>query len=222
MSRDRIYLVRDLRAPAVWAKGLLIAQAVIVATGVAVALRHGPGFDDDLGGSAAYALTSALQVLAFVVTGVVVLRWIYLACANVHAFGAEGLGSRPGMAVAWYFVPVACLFLPFQSMREIWKASRDPRDWEAVDGSSLLGLWWLGWVLGNAIGIVAFRLDDSDRFPEASAYAEMLTTASDVLTIVTSLLLARIIGRITTLQTESRQHDTSRQAQPNGQNIASG
>lgn len=48
-------------------------------------------------------------------------------------------------------------------------------------------------VLGNAIGIVAFRVDDAERFPEAGAYAETLPTASDVLTIIASLLLARII-----------------------------
>jgi hypothetical protein len=194
--------VRDLTGLARTARTLLLVQSLLAAAAVACALSFGPGFDDE-NGSPLYLLVALIQMLVYIVAGVVVLRWIYLANGNVHALGAQGVGG-PAMAVAWYFIPIACLFMPFQSMREIWKASCRPRDWEIAPAPATIGWWWFFWVIGSIAGIAAFRLTDENAFAGAARAGEMLTTASDLLTIPASLLLAAIIAGVTAIQEAQR------------------
>jgi Domain of unknown function (DUF4328) len=193
---------RELGGLARAARTLLLVQAGIALTAAACALSYGPGFDD-ANGSPLYLLVALVQMLVYVVTGIVVLRWIYLANVNVHALGAQAVGG-PAMAVAWYFIPIACLFMPYQSMREIWKASRQPRDWEIVAAPATIGWWWFFWIAGSIAAIAAFRLAAQEAPEGAVRAGEMLTTASDLLTIPASLLLATIIAAITTMQKARR------------------
>lgn len=200
-------VVRDLGGIAGAARTLLIAQAVVAAAAAACALAYGPGFADEEG-SAPYLLVSLVQVLVYLVAGLVVLRWIYLANANVHALGASSVGG-PAMAVAWYFIPIANLFMPFVAMREIWKASREPRDWEIVAAPATIGWWWFCWITSSIAGVAAFRLAGEDSSGEAARASELLTTASDVLTIPASLLLAAIIAGVTRMQQAQRRDGTA-------------
>lgn len=191
--------VRDIAGLGGWASRLLVAQAILSAFAVGVAIAHGPGFAQE-NGSAAYALITLLQVILFVIAGVVVLRWIYFTNANAHAFGAERLSMGPRLAVAAYFIPIANLVMPFQSMRDVWKASVNPGDWEVVKAPPLIGWWWFFWLTGNIAGIVAFRLADAERYPDIGPASEKLTMLSDILTIAASFFLAMIIRRLTKLQ----------------------
>lgn len=54
------------------------------------------------------AATGVLNVLAVVAAGIAVLRWIYRASRNAHAFG-PAMTVTPGWAVGWFFVPIANL-----------------------------------------------------------------------------------------------------------------
>lgn len=190
----------DLRGTGAWSQGLLCAQAAICALAVIIALLAGPGFMDEANGSMPYALVSLGQAVIFIAGAIVFLRWTYCASANVHRIGAQGLGPSPGWAVGWYFVPIACLGMPFVAMKEIWKASIEPRDWEIVKSTPLLGWWWAFWILSNITGLVAFRLGSEAAFEDATSYAETFTNLSDATFVPASLLLAAIVGQITARQ----------------------
>lgn len=62
-----------------------------------------------------------------------------------------------------------------------------------------IGWWWLFWLLAGFAGIISFRLDLMEEAAVQPA-AELLQTAADLFTIPASLILIRIIGRITALQ----------------------
>jgi hypothetical protein len=190
----------DLRGTGAWSQGLLCAQAAICALAVTIALLAGPGFMDEASGSMPYALVSLGQAVIFIAGAIVFLRWTYCASANVHRIGAQGLGPSPGWAVGWYFVPIACLGMPFVAMKEIWKASIEPRDWEIVKSTPLLGWWWTFWIFSNLTGLVAFRLEAEETSTEVMSYVETLTIVSDGTFVPASLLLAAIVGRITVRQ----------------------
>jgi hypothetical protein len=192
--------LHDLRGTGAWSQGLLCAQAAICALAVIIALLAGPGFMDEASGSMHYALVSLAQAVIFIAGAIVFLRWTYCASANVHRIGAQGLGPSPGWAVGWYFVPIACLGMPFVAMKEIWKASIEPRDWEIVKATPLLGWWWAFWIVSNITGLAAFRLGSEETFAEAMSYAETLTIVSDATFVPASLLLAAIVSRITARQ----------------------
>jgi len=191
--------IRDLASLDAWSIRLLVAQALLSLLAIAVALAHGPGFSEE-SGSAAYALVAMLQFIFFVVTGFVVLRWIYYATANAHAFGAQGLRCSPWLAVGSFFIPIANLVMPFQSIRDVWKASVEPRDWEVVKAPALLGWWWLFWLVGNITGVIAFRLADVGGYPDIGRTPERLMILSDAFTVAASLLLAAIIRQLPALQ----------------------
>jgi len=195
--------LRRLDALARPAQLLLALQAVLAASAAAIALNYGAGYDDE-DGSGVYAAVALLQALVYVGTAIVVLCWIYRANDNVHRLGAEQLGPSPGWAVGWYFIPLGNLVMPFQAMRETWKASIDPRDWEVVRVSPILGFWWFFWLASNIAGAVALRLEFEEEFEGAGRIAEQFGTASDVLIAPASLLLMAIIGRVTSEQERRR------------------
>lgn len=88
----------------------------------------------------AYSLFSTLGLLAvwgicFVFYG----RWLHLASKNAHVLAQTSLDQTPGWSVGFYFVPIASLWKPFVSMKEIYNASLG----ESLDtGRALVGWWW--------------------------------------------------------------------------------
>ncbi len=200
MSEAGKYSYRPLGGISAAAQWLLYGQAALSLAAAATGYLLGHDFDGS-GDSPVYSMLSLLQTLVFVIGGIVFFIWLYRAVANVHALGARGFSSAPAMAVVWYFVPIANLGMPYVTMRDTWRASVNPRDWEAASSSSIIGLWWFFWLAGNIAGVIVFRLTMEPSSLEGSeAIAAQLSTVSDVGTAVASVLLAAIIGRIARMQ----------------------
>ncbi|MCW3848445.1 DUF4328 domain-containing protein [Sphingomonas sp. LB-2] len=95
---------------------------------------------------------SGIQGIAFLVkilTMIIFSVWIYRAGANLLAAGFEDLEFTPGARIWWFAVPIACLFKPFQGMRELWNASHRQ---DYADNHSLITSWWLLWLATNFFG----------------------------------------------------------------------
>ncbi len=196
-----VHYYRDLGTLAVWVKALLAVQLVLALLAALAAWSHGPGYSKETG-SDFYALIALLQAITYVVGGILALRWIYLACANSHAFCAQGLGVKPVMAVVWYFVPIASLVMPFKTMSETWKVARSHGgDWEAERTPLLLIGWWAAWLIGNIVGLVALRL--SFQGLEGEAAGETITPISDLISALAIALFLVIVARITAMQRET-------------------
>lgn len=71
----------------------------------------------------------------------------------------------------YYFIPFLNLVLPYQAMKEIWQASRNPKDWRSEPGSPLLGWWWALWLISGLVGQILFR-----RTLRADSVEELKTT----------------------------------------------
>ena len=92
--------------------GVYISEASAVAAAEASDARQG--------------LVGTAQVLIYLISGVLILMWIYRANHNARALGAANMDFTPGWSVGWYFIPIANLWKPYQAMKEIWKASASP------------------------------------------------------------------------------------------------
>lgn len=79
-----------------------------------------------------------------IVTMIVFSRWIYVAGKNVIAMGHDSLDFTPAARIWWFAVPIACLFKPFQGMRELWNASHGELDY--ARNQPLVTLWWVLWI----------------------------------------------------------------------------
>ena len=111
------------------------------------------------------------------------------------------MGS-PGLAVGWFFVPLANLFMPYMTVRDMWKASANPRDWQGASASGAILLWWILWLAEQC------RRDDllpsvaGERLPARPG--EIFSLVSNLASIPAALILAWVIGRIQAMQENSR------------------
>ncbi len=61
-----------------------------------------------------------------IATIILFAMWIYRANFNARQLGAKNMKFTPGWSVGYYFIPFLNLWRPYQAMKEIWKASKNP------------------------------------------------------------------------------------------------
>jgi hypothetical protein len=106
----------------------------------------------------------------YFITSIIFLRWVFVVDSNCHGFGATGMTISPGWAAGWYFIPIACLYKPFQAMSEIRRASTNPEGWLALKAGALLAIWWAVWIISGVIGrIASFAFHDIHSISEFRA-----------------------------------------------------
>ena len=125
-------------------------------------------------------MIGGIYLLVFIVTGIVFLKWIHRANVNARGFGAQGMTHTPGWAVGWFFIPIFSLFRPYQAMKELWKVSQDPTDWQTREGGALLSGWWTLWIISNILGQVTMRMNAD--------------TIEKLKTLTTTSIVAEIVG----------------------------
>lgn len=134
--------------------------------------------------------------VVFIISGIMILKWIYRANYNARQLGAKDMKFTPGWSVGWYFIPIFTLWKPYQAMKEIWKASSNPDNWSKVKASSILPWWWFFWLVNNFLGQVGMRMSlRADEIPELKA-ANLVYQASDVVSIVLALVTMALINGI--------------------------
>lgn len=148
-------------------------------------------------------LVGVLQLLVFIVSGFLVLRWIHRMNANARALGATGLKFTPGWSIGWYFVPFANLWKPYQAMKEIWRASASPGAWQTETVPPLLGQWWLLWVAYVVTGNLSLRLALRAREISELIGANIVAMISDALTIPLCIVFLPVVARIARAQSDA-------------------
>ena len=145
---------------ATWVMVLLITQialdaiewiALLHRIDVLERIRSGSGTVTPVQASAADGAVSTaagIGSLAFIGTVVLWCMWQHRAQENAVVLAGGGLRFTPGWAVGWWFIPFANLVKPFQTVRELWKASHGAR-WREIPTWPLLGWWWGVWLAAN-------------------------------------------------------------------------
>lgn len=139
----------------------------------------------------------ALTYLAvFVVSGFLILRWIHRSNYNARQLGAKGMEFTPGWSIGYYFIPILTLWKPYQAMKEIWKVSHNPRNWQSENVSSLLVIWWFLWIVTNMLGQVVFRMSNgAEGLPELMTL-NLVSQASEILSIPLALVTLLIVNKV--------------------------
>lgn len=147
-----------------------------------------------------YGFPGTLMTLVIIGTITLFMIWTYRASANIHALGGQGIRFTPGWAVAWYWIPIANLWMPYQVMREIWRYSGSPIGPRPDTTSRLLTWWWICWVAFFIAGSTQVRWSIPMHGLEEVISAEPVSIASSVLAIVMAGLAMAMIKRICALQ----------------------
>jgi len=90
---------------------------------------------------------SALSGALSIATIVLWLIWQHRATSNLWAWGLRDLRITPGWSIAWWFIPIADLWMPFVAVRELDRRSR-PADDARRNGTWVAG-WWAAYVAGR-------------------------------------------------------------------------
>ena len=190
------FAYRDATGLAQTARLALYADSLVCAAAVALAIMQGP-LTFHFGDFA--RLFGWAQLLTWLGSLILFLVWFYRANANVRAMGADGLMGSPGLSVAWFFIPIAFLFMPFVVMRDTWKASGSPRDWQGQPTDPLLGFWWAAMLVTHLAASISLRLWVSDDYDVLDA-VYVLELISNATAIVANLLCIAVMGKIQALQ----------------------
>jgi hypothetical protein len=174
------------------ARWALWADALVAAAAVVLSLTQGAGvlIDGDLA-----RLFSLVQLMTWLAALALFLTWFYRANANARAMGAEDLMGSPGLSVAWFFIPIAFLFMPYIVVRDTWKASEAPRDWQGRSAPPLVGFWWAAMLTANLTATIAFRIALEGDYGAADAIG-VLDLISNVATVAAGLLGAQLVAGI--------------------------
>lgn len=155
-------------------------------------------------GTGLSAITGVVRIAALAVTLVtsfLVLKWIYRANRNAHAF-ARGLKNSPPWAVGWFFVPFAALIKPYEAMSETWCVSHDPEGWKTKFAPDMMRVWWGFWLIGSIAGNLTFRSSLMATETQGLLISTVLELISTLGFIVAGLAIRVIIKRITIRQTD--------------------
>ncbi|TQF02358.1 DUF4328 domain-containing protein [Kitasatospora acidiphila] len=151
---------------------------------------------------AADTFSRAVAIPAFVVylaAGVVFLVWLWRARINSELSGGPAAHRRArGWVLGGWMTPVANLWIPYQVVSDIWRAS-DPR---RPVPRGLIATWWVLFVVDDLIGrsLTGIYLNKKVTESGLRGTAE-LSSVSALLEVVSGILVILIINRITGFQT---------------------
>lgn len=146
-------------------------------------------------------IAALLHLLAFVVSGFLILRWVHRTNSNAQAWSSN-LNVSPGWNVGFFFIPIANLWKPFQGVRETWEASQSGPD---LSVPAWMRWWWACWLAISILGNISFRIELQGTSVSAAGFAAAVDVLSAIIGIPLALLLIRLIRELTAAQ-ESRQH----------------
>ncbi len=131
-----------------------------------------------------------LAILCFV--------WIYRLTNNLYACGFSALQITPGWSVGWFFVPVACLWKPYQAVSQLEKASRLGHGWNEGASHGAVLFWWVCCWGSFALLILAMIIagdTPTSMSVSATRSAMFITVLSALIECAGWIVLLAILGK---------------------------
>ena len=132
------------------------------------------------------------RMFVFAITFIILLIWTFFSNSNLRALGAKGLRFTPGWSVGWFLFPFCNLYKPFQVIKEIWKASKKPENWESVNIPLFIQLWWALWLISFIIKY------SSLNFPQVNS--DLLFLFSATVDVFLALATMKIVSQVFEMQ----------------------
>jgi hypothetical protein len=105
------------------------------------------------------------------------------------------------VAVVWWLIPFANFVKPFQSVRELWKASSGDDAWERLPTWPVIGWWWACWIasalVASAFGFFLGLSDHRDPVRiESLITSRRVGLLIDLVVIVAAILAIAIVRSV--------------------------
>ena len=184
--------------------GIYSSQALAVAAGESNDQRH--------------RAISWLSLIVTLPTYILYLVWVYRANSTVRAFGAKNMRFTPGWSVGWYFIPVFWLWRPYQAMKEIWMASKNPSSWANEKCDAIVLWWWLCLVFSTFLSWAVIKamiaLNATSEIGALMHYA-FLTSIDGSVDVFLGIIFLILVKRIYEMQMSYVKHHIQHSGQSN-------
>ena len=145
-------------------------------------------------------LIGIIQFSLYIITGIVFLRWIYFSNSNSRSLGASGMQFTPGWAIGYYFVPFLNFYKPYRAMKEIWKTSKDPNNWQSIETPSLIKEWWVLWIINAFLGRILYRFSIRAEEIDEMFLASVIQIGAELVFISLSVIAIKMVSNICEMQ----------------------
>jgi hypothetical protein len=160
------------------------------------------------------AAVGIAALIVLLITGIVWLVWQHRSQANLHAARLRELEYTPGWSVGWWLIPFANLVKPFQTVRELWKASSGDDAWWQNPTWPLIGWWWALWIVRLVLERVAAAVFNGATTLDAVISSSRLFLAYEVVVIIAAFLAISIVRAVIERQQGLRERQVEDAAPP--------
>lgn len=150
-------------------------------------------------------LIAVVYLLMIITSGILFILWFRRAYYNLHQ-KTEYLSYSEGWAAGSWFVPVLCLFRPFQIMKELYVEtdkilSNRLMGYQAKINTWILGSWWALWIINNFLGNIIFRTSINMETIEGIMTNTELSMVSSGIGIILGFLTVNLIKNYSEMET---------------------
>ena len=139
-----------------------------------------------------------ISAIAYAVSIITIIMWFRRAYYNLHQ-KVDNLEHSDGWAAGGWFVPIACLYIPYQIMKEIYVETKELFERKGLSEkvsytTKYVGWWWTFWIITTFVGnfILRYALKDANTVDDyiTLTVAQMI---SSILEIPSALLTVKVI-----------------------------
>src|SRR5438270_11380653 len=93
-----------------------------------------------------YVVSTYIKYFLWFISAFFFFPILYVFNCNAKALNAQNMRFSPMAVISWHFIPIVCLWKPYQAMKEIWRSSMNPTAWETVRCTPILNYLWFVWI----------------------------------------------------------------------------
>ena len=122
-------------------------------------------------------------------------RWILRISRNAHSVAPLSQRYTPGWAIGYFFIPIVCLWRPYQALRDAYESfldlSRDGKD------NVIFPLWWFAWIVSNILGRLLLQSTMEAEELDEMMHASLITVGSDSFDIFLNIIAIFMVTMVT-------------------------
>jgi hypothetical protein len=170
----------------------------IVANGGAISMETATAND------AREQIIGIIYLIAYIVSAVIFIQWFRRAYFNLH-LKVNNLAHSEGWAAGSWFVPIVCLYRPYQIMKELYIETTDLLTRKGMSGkenitTSFLGWWWTLWIISGILGQFLFRYSMNAKSIDELTISTVASMINNIIGIPMALFTIKIIKDYSTIE----------------------
>ena len=149
--------------------------------------------------------------IIFFATGILFMRWMFIASKNLVPLGIGVQHKAPLVAIVYWIIPIWQLIGPYGVMKEIWSGSHPDgtpgteKQQAQAPPSPLITSWWIAWVIFNLFGGLLPRFFADTATIEGTVRQNIFLLISDLAGLPALVIAIFIVKAITDNQDTKHQ-----------------